>query len=111
MPCAGRFRQCCGPRPFGGGAERQPELAAFATATARFIGASPAEAIPFYLIADPDDTSMGGGYNGRKLTLEILRKKDAYPTVLHELLQPFVELKKDETEAAIRSVPGLDFET
>jgi hypothetical protein len=91
--------------------ERQAELAAFATETARFIGASPAEAIPFYLIADPDDTNMGGGYNGGKLTLEIPRKRDAYPTVLHELFHAFAELKKDSLKAAIRPVPGLDFET
>jgi hypothetical protein len=54
---------------------------------------------------------MGGGYNGGKLTLEIPRKRDVYPTVLHELFHAFVETKKAEVETAARSVPSLDFQT
>ena len=78
---------------------------------ARFVGKSPAKPIPFYLIADRDDTNMGGGYNGGILTLEIPRKRDVYPTVLHELFHAFLETKKDKIEVAIHSVPGLDFQT
>jgi hypothetical protein len=90
---------------------RQSDLAAFATEAARFVGKSPAKPIPFYVIANPDDTSMGGGYNGGTLTLEIPRKRDVYPTVLHELFHAFVETKKDKIEIAVRSVPGLDVQT
>jgi hypothetical protein len=90
---------------------RQSDLAEFAAEAARFVGKSPAKPIPFYLIADPDDTNMGGGYNGGILTLEIPRKRDVYPTVLHELFHAFVETKKDKIEIAVRSVPGLDFQT
>jgi len=86
-------------------------LAAFATEAARFVGKTPAKPIPFYVLANPDDANMGGGYNGGKLTLEIPRKRDVYPTVLHELFHAFVETKKAEVETAARSVPGLDFQT
>ncbi len=54
---------------------------------------------------------MGGGYSDGTLTLEIPRKRDVYPTVLHELFHAFVETKKDKIEIAVRSVPGLDIMT
>jgi hypothetical protein len=92
-------------------ARQQSKLAAFATEAARFVGKTPAKPIPFYVIADPDDTNMGGGYDGGILTLENPRKRDVYPTVLHELFHAFVETKKAEVETAARSVPGLDFQT
>ncbi len=92
-------------------ASQQSTLATFATEVARFVGKAPAKPIPFYVIADPDDQDMGGGYNGGKLTLEIPRKRDVYPTVLHELFHAFAETKKAEVETAARSVPGLDFQT
>lgn len=92
-------------------ARQQSNLAAFAKEAARFVGKSPSKPIPFYVIADPDDANMGGGYNGGKLTLEIPRKRDVYPTVLHELFHAFVETKKAEVENTARSVPGLDFQT
>jgi hypothetical protein len=95
-------------REFAG---RQSDLDTFATEVARFVGRSPAKPIPFYVIADPDDRNMGGGYNGGILTLEIPRKRDVYPTVLHELFHAFLETKKDKIEIAIHSVPGLDFQT
>jgi hypothetical protein len=79
--------------------ERQvSNLAVFATEVARFVGKAPPNPIPFYVIANPDDTNMGGGYNGGKLTLVIPRKRDVYPTVLHELFHAFVETKKAEVE-------------
>jgi hypothetical protein len=92
-------------------ARQQPKLAAFATEAARFVGKTPAMPIPFYVIADPDDTNMGGGYNAGKLTLEIPRKRDVYPTVVHELFHAFVDTKRAEVETAAHSVPGLDFQT
>ena len=92
-------------------AREQSNFSAFATEVARFVGKSPARPIPFYVIADPDDSNIGGGYNGGYLTLEIPRKKDVYPTVLHELFHAFVETKRTEIETTARSVPRLDFQT
>jgi hypothetical protein len=37
-------------------ARQQSNLAAFATEAARFVGKTPAKPIPFYVIANPDDT-------------------------------------------------------
>jgi hypothetical protein len=90
---------------------RQSDLAAFAKQAQQFVGSSPANPIPFYVIADPDDTNMGGGYNGGVLTLEIPRKRDVYPTVVHELFHAFVQTKRDKVENAARSGAGLDFQT
>ena len=87
------------------------ELTSFANAAARFVGASPNRAIPFYVIANPDDQSIGGGYNGGFLTLEIPRKRDAYAILFHELLHAFMDLQTDAIEAALAQVPGLTFET
>jgi hypothetical protein len=95
-------------RELGG---EQSDLAAFAAEAARFVGASPANAIPFYPIVNPDDINMGGGFNGGTLTLEIPRTRNAYPTLLHELFHAFVQTRKATLEAAVRTVPGLDFET
>ena len=92
-------------------ARQQSNMTAFAAEVARFIGNTPEKPIPFYVIANPDDTNAGGGYNGGKLTLEIPRKRDVYPDVLHELFHAFVETKRAEVETAARSVPGLDFQT
>ncbi len=90
---------------------QQSDLAAFAAEAARFVGASPANAIPFYPIVNPDDINMGGGFNGGTLTLEIPRTENAYPTLVHELFHAFVETRKATLEAAVRTVPGLDFQT
>ena len=46
--------------------------------------------VPVFLLANPDDHNMGGGYNGGRLTLEVPRKSDALPTFFHELMHAFV---------------------
>lgn len=41
--------------------------------------------VPFFIMANPSDSFIGGGYNGQRLTLEIPRKRDSF----HSLLQAF----------------------
>lgn len=91
--------------------ERKSDLAAFAVQAQRFFGNAPTRPIPFYVIADPDDRNVGGGYNGGTLTLEIPRKGDVYPTLMHELFHAFVQTEKVKIEAALSACPGLDFQT
>jgi len=91
--------------------DRRLDLTAVATEVASFVGAAPGRTIPCYLIADPDDANMGGGYNGGFLTLEIPRNRDPYPTFLHEMLHAFVDKQKPMLERAVRQVSGLTVET
>jgi hypothetical protein len=91
--------------------DRRPELTDVANEVARFVQATPGRVIPFYLIANPDDSNMGGGYNGGFLTLEIPRKRDAYPTLLHEMLHAFIDKQRPELEEAVHQVSGLTTET
>ena len=74
---------------------------------ARFTGKAP-DLVPVYLIPDPDAHSMGGGYNGGRLTVEVPTQADAMPTTLHELFHAFLNTRKAEIEAAVSGVPGLD---
>lgn len=90
--------------------DRRLDVTAVANEVAGFVGTTPGRAIPCYLIADPDDANMGGGYNGGFLTLEIPRNRDPYPTFLHEMLHAFVDKQKPMLEAAVRQVSGLTFE-
>src|SRR5262249_19716321 len=41
----------------------------------------------------------------------IPRKRDAYPTLLHEMLHAFMDRKRQLVEEAVRPVSGLTFET
>jgi len=91
--------------------DRRLDLTSVANEVARFVGATPGRAIPCYLIANPDDANMGGGYNGGFLTLEIPRNRDAYPTFLHEMLHAFVDKQRPMLEGAVRQVSGLTVET
>jgi len=67
--------------------------------------------VPVYLIANPTDHDIGGGFNGGRLTLEVPRKSDAYPTFLHELMHAFVNQERDRLVHAVASVDGLDVTT
>lgn len=96
---------------FAGGIERRrEELAAFATKAGRLFGTK-ALRIPVYLLANPDDRMLGGGYNGGRLTLEIPRKSDPFPSFLHEVLHSFLEGHIPALDAAARGVPGLNGQT
>lgn len=51
--------------------------------------------VPVFLIVNPDDRNLGGGFNGGRLSLEIPREADPYPMFLHELMHAFLEPHKD----------------
>ena len=68
-------------------------------------------AVPVYLIANPHDEDMGGGFNGEIVAVEIPRVKDAYPTLLHEIFHAYLHLRRDRIKEAAKKVDGLDFET
>ncbi len=89
---------------------KRPELEAFAIKAARLTGTKTLR-LPVYLMANPDDYDIGGGYNGNRLTLEVPRKTDAFPTFLHEVFHGFLEPRKPALEGAVKGVPGLDSET
>ena len=66
-------------------------LAAFAAQVARLCQC-PTITVSGFLIANPADWESGGGFNGSMLTLEVARKADTYPILLHELMHAFLEL-------------------
>lgn len=90
--------------------ENRDRIAEFSTKAARLCGTKDLR-VPVYLIANPDDHSMGGGYNGGRLTLEIPRASDAINTFLHEVMHAFTLEQKALLETAAQSCPGLDLET
>ena len=67
--------------------------------------------IPFFILANPCDDTVGGGYNGRRLTLEIPRKRDSFNSLLHELMHAYVSSQSQELEKIVKSTKGLDYTT
>src|SRR5688572_20559641 len=67
--------------------------------------------VPVFLIANPHDQDMGGGFNGQIVAVEIPRVADAYPMLLHEIFHAYLHLRRDRIEEAAKKVDGLDFET
>jgi hypothetical protein len=90
--------------------ERSGDLAAFAEKVSRFCGGRRVT-VPVFLIANPSDDSMGGGYNGERLVIEIAHRTDAWPTFLHELMHAFLNPDLPRLEAAARTAEGLDAST
>lgn len=90
--------------------EYAPRLKDFATQASRLFGDAK-HTLPIHLIANPADHDMGGGYNGERLTLEIPRKSDAFPTLLHEVFHAFLFPRMKELEKAAEGVKGLDAQT
>ena len=89
---------------------QRTNLTATAQTLSRFVGGAKIT-VPVYLIANPDDTMIGGGFNGERLTLEVPRKRDAYPSLLHELFHAFLRTRQREIERTASAVPGLEAET
>jgi hypothetical protein len=89
---------------------QQTNLAAFAQTLSRFVGGAKIT-VPVYLMANPDDTMIGGGYNGERLTLEVPRKRDAYPSLLHELFHAFFRTRQNDLEHVAGTASGLNAET
>ena len=90
--------------------EYAPRLKDFATQASRLFGDAK-HTLPIHLIANPADHDMGGGYNGERLTLEIPRKSDAFPTLLHEVFHAFLFPRMKDLEKAAEGVKGLDAQT
>lgn len=90
--------------------KEQPKLADFSVKASRFCGVSEIR-VPVYLIANPDAHSMGGGYNGGRLTLEIPRESDPIGTFLHEVMHAFVHEQMPLLEKTASTSSGLDVET
>ena len=86
------------------------DLGAFANDVSQFVGGAKLT-IPIYLIANPNERNCGGGFNGGRLTLEIAKKYDMYPTFLHELFHACLRTKQELIDSVASSVPGLDAET
>jgi hypothetical protein len=97
-------------RGFAERISREADLEVFSGMMARFVGVEKLT-VPMQMIANPDDASIGGGFNGGVLTLEIPGKRDAYPTLLHELFHAFIRTKWGLIESTARSAAGLDPET
>ena len=89
---------------------QEPNLATFADDISRFVGGGKLT-VPVYLLANPDERTIGGGFNGGRLTLEIAKDRDIYPSLLHELFHAFLRTRQDAIDKAARLVPGLDSET
>lgn len=89
---------------------RQSDIVAFAKTASQFVGGAKLT-VPVYLMANPHERNCGGGFNGDRLTLEIARQYDMYPTLLHELFHAYLRTKQGLLEKAANSVPGLNVET
>lgn len=89
---------------------KKPDLEIFATKAARLFGVKSLR-LPVYLLVNPDDSMIGGGYNGGIITLEVPRKADAFPSFLHEVFHSFIEPHKSALNTAAMGVPGLNGET
>ena len=90
--------------------KEKERLADFADRISRLFGGAKVS-VPVYLIANPHDEDMGGGFNGLIVAVEIPRVADAYPTLLHEIFHAFLQLRRDKIEEAAKRVDGLNFET
>jgi len=89
----------------------EPRLAGFAVQISR-VRECQAINVPGFLIANPSDVDWGGGFNGGRLTLEVARKADMYPVLLHELMHAFLALSVAvDRLPAVASGIGCDVET
>jgi hypothetical protein len=90
--------------------KEKERLAVFADQVSKLFGGAKVS-VPVYLIANPHDVDMGGGFNGQIVAVEIPRVADAYPMLLHEIFHAFLHLRRDVIEEAAKKIDGLDFET
>jgi len=67
--------------------------------------------VPFFIMANPSDSFIGGGYNGQRLTLEIPRERDSFNSLLHELMHAFIGSQRKELENIVNVTKGLDYMT
>ena len=86
------------------------ELAALVRPLSRFCGREAVD-LPVFLIANPSSDSIGGGFNGGRLTLEVPSGRDAFPSFLHEVFHAFLDAKQPLLERSAAGVPGLVAQT
>jgi hypothetical protein len=89
--------------------ETLPKLATQMATIARFAGGPP-PLVPFYLIANPDPSNYGGGFNGDRLTLEIPAERDCLEIAMHELFHAFLRVKSEAMTTACKDELGLNRE-
>jgi hypothetical protein len=66
-----------------------------------------------YVLANPSDHDFGGGFNGGRLAIEVPRKEDAFPMLLHELWHGYVRARQSHLQEALdeaSDLRGLDFQ-
>jgi len=94
--------------------EELPAMTEFAERLQRLVGRAP-DTVPVFLVPNPADQDFGGGFNGGRLTLEVPRVADAWPTFLHEIFHAFLETRRADMERVVdaAATPGraLDFQT
>ncbi len=82
----------------------------FARWASRFFGVKRLQ-VPVFVVASPGKGFGGGGYNGGRLVVEVGEGAKGDGPLLHELWHAFAEEKGEKLLAALKSAPGLDFET
>jgi hypothetical protein len=92
--------------------DEAPRLREQAGRFARFAG-SGSLTVPVFLIANPETSNAGGGYNGGRLVLEVPGQPEAGLDIfLHEVFHAFLEPRRSEVaRAALSCGAGLDEET
>lgn len=91
---------------------RQARLAEECATIARWFGVPRLE-VEAYVLANPSDHVFGGGFNGGRLTIEVPRKENALPMLLHELFHGFVRARQSriqDTMDRAGDLADLDFQ-
>ena len=84
------------------------ELGQLAESLERLMGRAP-EPVPVFLMANPSETNLGGGFNGGKLTLEVPsgNGENAFGTFVHEAFHAFLELEREHMIEVTKGVHPL----
>lgn len=64
--------------------------------------------LPVYLMVNPADRDLGGGYYGGRFAVEIPRAYDAMPTFLHELMHAFLSTQRQRIADAVERSEHAD---
>lgn len=64
--------------------------------------------VPLFLVANPEEGSGGGGFNGGRLVVEVQKQPDSLPILFHECLHALLWQHKEEIRVAAESI-GLSW--
>jgi hypothetical protein len=92
-------------------ASEAPRLSDIARKLAALSEVSEVPRVPVYLIWDPAEHDLGGGFNGGRLTLEVPTREDAMPIFLHEVFHAILNRRLEAIRKAAQRGTGLDEET